>query len=124
MPGGKVANSELAMQTIAFQQWMMASRDRPDEDRSYALKMMGEAVKEELSPIQQTYILAYLVDGHTMQEIGDIYGVSKSSVSRTVNRGIEKLRRVLKYTNPKLLSATIQGKKLKTGKKQRLRRTF
>lgn len=61
------------------------------------------AIAEELTYAQKLYITAYFIDGLNMQEIGEKYGVNKSTVSRTIARGEKRLFRALRYSNPRFI---------------------
>lgn len=53
----------------------------------------------ELSEKQKLYIMASVYDGLSCTEIASLYGVNKSTVSRTISRAKENLRKVLRYSN-------------------------
>ena len=50
-------------------------------------------------------MLLYYGEGLNMNEIGEREGVDKSTVSRTIRRGEERLRRCLRYGAKRLLLA-------------------
>ena len=54
-------------------------------------------MREELTPLQRQTILAYYVQGMNIPAIARDRGVNKSTVSRTLHRAEEKLRRYLRY---------------------------
>mgnify|MGYP002626882745 CR=1 FL=1 len=51
----------------------------------------------ELTDTQRRYLLHYYQDAMTMQEIASRYGVNIATVSRTLKRARQRLRRVLQY---------------------------
>lgn len=99
---------DVQLDLAAFQGWLSAATDAPDKNRDFALKMMGKAIREELSEKQMRYISGYYVDGMDMQEIAALHGVNKSTVSRTIKRARKKLRRVLRYSNPVFLRQDLE----------------
>ena len=45
------------------------------------------ALREDVTPRQREYLLLYYGEGLNMREIGERYGVNRSTVSRTIQRG-------------------------------------
>lgn len=45
-----------------------------------------EIINNSLTKTQKSYIMLYYNDNKTVSEIAEIYGVNKSTVSRTINR--------------------------------------
>ena len=64
---------------------------------------MASALAEELTPRQQQVVHMYYVD--QMRDIADTLGVNVSTVSRTLGRGRDRLRRCLRYGGRALLDA-------------------
>lgn len=62
---------------------------------SRLLRAIRRAWETELTPIQQKYLLLYYQGAMSLREIAARYGVTVPTVSRTVKRGRERLRRVL-----------------------------
>jgi RNA polymerase sigma factor (sigma-70 family) len=54
-------------------------------------------IREELTPLQRETLIAYYFQEQTIPQIAADRGVNKSTVSRTLRRAEEKLRRYLKY---------------------------
>lgn len=54
-------------------------------------------IQRELTELQRYTLAAYYFSGLTMEEIARIRNVNKSTVSRTLHRAEEKLRRFLQY---------------------------
>ena len=55
------------------------------------------ALQEDVTPRQRQALLMYYGEGLNMREIGERLGVDKSTVSRTIKRGEDRLRRCLRY---------------------------
>ena len=98
---------DLQLDRAAFQQWLQSADGRSDEGRNHALRMMGTALREELTEKQLHYITLYYVDGKNMVEIGEMFGVDKSTVSRTIKRALRRIKKVLKYSSPILLRSAL-----------------
>lgn len=69
----------------------------PRLPRQVQLKRVQRVIREELTQIQREILLAYYMDNQTIPQIAEERGVHKSTVSRTLHRAEEKLRRYLRY---------------------------
>ena len=65
--------------------------------REVQLKRVQRVIKEELTELQRQTLTAYYFHQQTIPQIARERGVNKSTVSRTLRRAEEKLRRYLKY---------------------------
>lgn len=61
------------------------------------------ALREDVTDRQRQVLYLYYVKGMNMKEIGRQLGVDKSTVSRTIKRGEQRLRRCLRYGAKSLL---------------------
>ena len=61
------------------------------------MKRVHRVIEEELTPLQREALIAYYIQGLTIPQIARERGVQKSTISRTLHRAEEKLRRFLKY---------------------------
>ena len=57
------------------------------------MKRVQRVIEEELTPLQREALIAYYIQGQTIPEIARERGVQKSTISRTLHRAEEKLRR-------------------------------
>ena len=64
---------------------------------------VAEAVENELTPRQRELVKLYYIDQMTMYDIASLTGVSVSTVSRTLKRARERLRKFLRYGGRMLL---------------------
>ena len=65
--------------------------------REVQMKRVQRVIEEELTPLQREALIAYYIQGQTIPEIARDRGVQKSTISRTLHRAEDKLRRFLKY---------------------------
>ena len=65
--------------------------------REVALKRVQRVIREELTELQREALLAYYFQEKTMAQIAQERGVNKSTISRTLHRAEQKLRRYLRY---------------------------
>lgn len=60
-------------------------------------KLVGEAIKNELTPRQRELLRDYYFSRLTVYEIAELRGISPSTVSRTLGRARRNLYRALRY---------------------------
>ena len=65
--------------------------------RNVQLDRVRQVIAKELTACQREILLAYYFQEMTMEQIAQERGVCKSTVSRTLHRAEDKLRRYLKY---------------------------
>jgi RNA polymerase sigma factor (sigma-70 family) len=61
------------------------------------MQRVQRVLQEELTPLQRETLLEYYYQQQTIPQIAARRGVNKSTVSRTLRRAEEKLRRYLRY---------------------------
>ena len=69
----------------------------PRLPRQVQLQRVQRVIQEELTQLQREAIIAYYFQEQTIVQIAAQRGVNKSTVSRTLHRAEEKLRRCLRY---------------------------
>lgn len=72
----------------------------PDSSAAGAVR---RAINAELTPRQRQLVTMYYLDQMLMAEIADELGLNVSSVSRTLARGRERLKKVLSYSGARLM---------------------
>lgn len=65
--------------------------------REIQIKRVNRVIAEELTPTQREILLEYYIQNRKIAEIARDRGIYKSTVSRTLKRAEEKLRRYLRY---------------------------
>ena len=77
------------------------------EDNSAQLgqlkRNLAHALRHDVTPKQREYLTLYYAEGLNLREISERTGVHKSTVSRTMKRGRERLYRCLRYGARNLL---------------------
>ena len=61
------------------------------------IQRVQRVIDEELTPLQRETLLAYYIQQQNIPQIAADRGVHKNTVSRTLKRAEQKLRRYLKY---------------------------
>ncbi len=69
----------------------------PRLPKQVQLQRVQRVIQSELTPLQRETLLAYYIHKQTIPQIAASRGVNKSTVSRTLMRAENKLRRFLKY---------------------------
>lgn len=69
----------------------------PRLPKEVQMKRVQRVIREELTQNQREILLAYYIQDQTIPQIASERGVHKSTVSRTLHRAEEKLRRYLRY---------------------------
>ncbi len=69
----------------------------PRLPRAVQLQRVQRVIREELTDKQREVLLAYYFAEQTIPQIAKDRGVHKSTVSRTLKRAENRLRRFLKY---------------------------
>ena len=72
-------------------------KSQSNQKRQVQMQRIREVIRNELTDFQRDAIIAYYFHRNTISEIAALRGVNKSTVSRTLRRAEEKLRRYLRY---------------------------
>ena len=93
----------LASDGIQYAKW---NANEPDVDfLSHTRNCIAVIMQNELTEKQRTYLLMYVVENKTLDQIASEMGVNKSTASRVVKAGRKKMAKFLAYTAPHLLNA-------------------
>lgn len=84
---------------------MLSEQNTNKEELDRVKLALWRALHEDVTEKQRQYLLLYYSDGLKMSEIGERMGVDKSTVSRTIKRGEQRLRRCLRYGAKRFLLA-------------------
>ena len=82
---------------VSLQQWQQSSGEDNHQRLERLLRQLPVAVAEELTPRQQQLLRMFYYDGKTVTVIARELAVNKSTVSRTLHRAQERLRKSLRY---------------------------
>ena len=78
--------------------WNLANGEDNSEQMERLRRNLRLAQKLELTPRQAEMIHLYYDRGYSMPQIARELGIYTSSVSKTLKRGMERLKRYLKYS--------------------------
>ena len=66
---------------------------------------LAQALREEVTDRQRQVLFLYYCQGLNMRQIAEALGVERSTVSRTLKRGEERIRRRMRYGGADLIQA-------------------
>ena len=69
----------------------------PRLPKEVQIRRINRVIAEEMTPLQRETVIAYYIHNRKIPEIARERGVHKSTVSRTLKRAEQKLRRYLRY---------------------------
>ena len=87
---GKLYAADMAM----YSRQIQADNSR---EISRLKRNLIRCLREDVTERQRQAMLLYYAEGKNMREIGEVLGVDKSTVSRTIKRGERRLQRCLRY---------------------------
>ena len=86
------------MDRAGLERWLKETAGDNSQRRERLRRNLRRAMKQELTPRQQEIMALYFFENRPMTEIGAMLGINKSTVSRCLRRGRERLRRFLEYS--------------------------
>lgn len=87
---GKTYGADMAM-------YLRQLEPHTDPAQSRLRQNLVRCIREEITPRQRQVLLMYYAQGLTQKQIAHTLGVDRSTVSRTIKRGEERLKRCLRY---------------------------
>lgn len=108
------AAMDIRLDYAAYEYWFKTEfGSRDSEIHGFAKDLLWKVIKNEMTPKQRKYFLAYYFEGLTMREIAEQAGCEKSTVSRTIKRAKQRILRVFKYTDRRIYSMFENNEALK-----------
>lgn len=98
-------NLDYIFDAVAFKQWSHQDRGDNHDDLERTKKLIPIIFNEILSPVQRSYITRYYLMNKSMEEIARDFSVNRSTVSRTISRGIKKAYGYLRFSSPLFINA-------------------
>lgn len=98
------------IEDAAYRDWLCSESQGQEDAGERVINLLRLALQAELSDKQLSYLVLYYRDRLTLSEIGEMYGVGKSTVSRTISRAKKNLEGVLRYADKRLLVLSFQRK--------------
>ena len=94
-------DNTLGLVDLAVYTQLMADDNRDQMNR--LKKNLTHALRQDITERQREYMMLYYGRGMSMEAIAKELGVNKSTVSRTLKRGRQRLYRCLRYGAANLL---------------------
>lgn len=95
-----MALEEHQLTNAAFDLWLMGEGEDNRAELDKVKRILPIVLDECCTPVQKTYIMHYFVDNMPMPQIAEIYGIDRSTVSRTINRGLSSAYKALRFVSP------------------------
>lgn len=109
--------SDLQLTHASFEMWLQADGTDNLVDLERAKRMLPLVLDECVTATQRNYIMKYYLDKMSTVEIAELYGVDKSTVSRTIRRGLDTAYRYLRFVSPLFIRKPEKRAALSNGKK-------
>lgn len=97
-----MAIEEYELVCATFKRWLVSEGASNTVELERVRKMLPIILNECCTDTQKKYILRYFADNVPVSRIAEEYGVNKSTVSRTIHRGIERTFDHLRFVSPLL----------------------
>ena len=85
------------MDLVSLQQWQKSLGGDNRQRLERLVHYLPLAIAEELTPRQQQLLRMFYYDGKSVTDIAHELAVNKSTVSRTLRRAQDRLRKSLRY---------------------------
>lgn len=105
--------SELELAHAAFDLWLDGQGEDNRSELDRVKRILPVVIAECCTDRQKTFIAHYFGDQITMPEIAERYGVRKSTVSRTISRGLNRIYKYLRFSSPLFINAPQNKRKLR-----------
>ena len=97
MPNTRYRRGKAYSADMAMYMRQISNENTNSSQISRLKRNLIRCIQEDVTERQRTVLLMYYSQGMNMREIGGALGVDKSTVSRTIKRGENRLRRCLRY---------------------------
>lgn len=87
---------------VMFSAWLKESGEANDNQIEHLKNCVRVAISEALTDRQRECLGLYL-SGYCQSEIAEMLGISRSTVSRNISRGLKRLLDRVKYATPSTL---------------------
>lgn len=99
----------------AYSEYEKKSQATNTDSFNRAKRALPEVMKL-LPKMQRTYIYLYFVENKSTVEIAKQYKVNKATISRTINRGLDRIYRIMAIISPEFADGLVRRKKYLSSK--------
>lgn len=110
--------SDLQLQHAAFDLWLAGEGEDNRADIEALKRILPIVLDEVCTVAQKRYIEAYFVDGYSVPQIAKRYQVNVSTVSRTINRGLDTAYGYLRFVSPLFINVPRRRGQLNNGRRR------
>ena len=91
--------TEYLLDLSVFEAWQREqyNQDNDQRDPERFARLVKKVIQNELDETEQELVRLYYYEHHSMREIAEIVGSSRSSVCRQINKALNKIYTYLKY---------------------------
>lgn len=89
--------------SVDMEQWLRLTAEDNSAQLTRLKRNLSRALRQDVTALQREYMMLYYGENMNIPAIARRYGVNKSTVSRTLKRGRERLYRCLRYGAANLL---------------------
>jgi len=100
-----MAPEEYELIRAAFERWLASEGGSNTVELERVRRMLPIILNECCTDTQKKYILRYFADNVPVSHIAEEYGVNRSTVSRTIHRGLARAFDRLRFVSPRLAYA-------------------
>lgn len=97
--------SDLSYKYAAFDLWITGEGEDNRAELEKVKNILPIVLDEVCTVSQKKYIMAHFAAGMSVTEIAKRYGVNASTVSRTIDRGLDRAYSYLKFLSPLFIKA-------------------
>lgn len=97
MAAAKYRRGQLYSADMALYLRQISEQNTNSSQISRLRRNLIRCLREDVTERQRTMLTMYYAQGLNQRQIGEALGVDKSTVSRTIKRGEQRLRRCLRY---------------------------
>ena len=110
-----MALEEYQLIHASFDLWLMGEGEDNRAELDRVKRILPIVLDECCTATQKTYIMHYFADKIQIPQIAKRYGVDKSTVSRTIHRGLDNAYHVLRFVSPLFIKAPNKRGYLRNG---------
>jgi len=109
MPSTKFRRGEAFASQMSGYMRRIGEEDGEEDGHSRLIENLMRCIREDVTPRQREVLLLYYFREMRQTDIAKQLGVARSTVSRTIRRGEQRLKRCLRYGAERYLRAAEEG---------------
>lgn len=110
-----MALEECRLDHAAFNLWLMAEGENNRAELDRVKRILPIVLDECCTVTQKTYIMHYYGEQMSMPDIAERHGVDPSTVSKTIQRGLDNAYKPLRFMSPLFMRLPPRRRMLRGG---------